>query len=115
MRIHNKKNQILGFHDLHLNKSINKFNENKNNFKLKTPVNNKRYPLVFKIRQLLLYIHLKLFKNRRSFNGFYNKKRKVYIKKKEKRGFYNIKNNVYISSNFHTLKPKKNNVYKNER
>ena len=114
MRVRNKKGQILRFRDSHLNKSINKSNENKSNFKLETPVNNKRYPLVFKVRQLLPHIHSKLLENRRPFNNSYNKGRKVYIKEGEKRGLYNIKNGVYISLNPHILKLKKNNVHKSK-
>jgi len=49
MRIYNKKNQILKLYNLRLNESINKSNKNKGNFKLKTPVNNKWYPFIFKV------------------------------------------------------------------
>ena len=49
MRIRDKKSQVFKLRDLRLNKSVNKFNENKSNLKLKTPVNNKQYPLILKV------------------------------------------------------------------
>ena len=50
IQIRNKKNQILKLYNSHSNENTNKSNKNKNNFKLKTPINNKRYSLVFKVR-----------------------------------------------------------------
>ena len=50
MRVRNEKGYIFELYDSRLNENINKSNENKDNLKLKTLVNNKRYSFVFKVR-----------------------------------------------------------------